>query len=531
MAAAFLALAFGLLGIPRAAAADPDPAVVVTALGAVRGSIHDGVLEFKGIPYAAPPTGELRWALPQPVKRWNGTLDATKYRSICPQLKRYGIPESSDDEDCLYLNITEPYSAEPPARPHRVIVWIHGGAFVGGSSNIYPLAYMARAGSAVVVSFNYRLGVFGFMAHPAFDRAYDAGYGLEDQRAALRWVKRNIAAFGGDARDVTVAGESAGAGSACAHLLAPKESEGLFERAIVQSAACIFNFRTVAANDKVGEKIAALVGCSATPAALRCLRGKPVQALLEAGSKVAGGDLMTFAPTVGTRTLPAQGRQAIPAGNFVKVPIVNGGTRDELRLYVAYYIQGGGSVTKANYASLLEHLYGSHAEAVRKKYPLSAYSSAPTALGTALSDFNPQTGISDCLYLEAGRLMAKWVPVYEFVFGDRNAPPVTSDPSFEMGAVHSAELPYQFPHFDNTQKIGGPDLAPAAKELAATMMAYWTSFARSGVPAAPNAPPWPRFTSDHAVMRFEPGHVGLIDASAAHKCGFWKTLYPRILTQ
>src|ERR1035441_1759446 len=137
-----------------------------------------------------------------------------------------------------------------------VIVWIHGGAFVGGSSSLYPLAHLAVSGHLVVVSLNYRLGVFGFMGHPAFDRDYDGSYGLEDQRAAMRWVRQNIAAFGADPGNVTIAGESAGAGSVCMHLLAPQATKGLFQMAIIQSAACMFNMHSVEEADTTGARVA-----------------------------------------------------------------------------------------------------------------------------------------------------------------------------------------------------------------------------------------------------------------------------------
>jgi para-nitrobenzyl esterase len=199
-----------------------DQTLVVTSTGSVRGTLHDGVREFKGIPYAAPPTGKLRWKLPQPAKPWKGVLDATRYGNECPRLSRYGLTEAAYNEDCLFLNVTIPEMRSPATVKLSVIVWIHGGAFVGGSSSLYPLAHLALSGHLVVVSFNYRLGVFGLMGHPAFDRDYDGSYGLEDQRAAMRWVQRNIAAFGGAPGNVTIAGESAGAGSVCMHLLAPQ---------------------------------------------------------------------------------------------------------------------------------------------------------------------------------------------------------------------------------------------------------------------------------------------------------------------
>ncbi len=523
---------FGWMEPLRAAEAAFDPSIVTTDKGAVRGVIRDGVREFKGIPYAQPPIGELRWSLPREASAWTGVLDATKYKNACPQLERYGIPESSDNEDCLHINVTVPYKDKSDLeRKRAVIVWLHGGAFVGGSSALYPLDYMAKSGDVVVVSMNYRLGIFGFTAHPAFEADHNGGYGLEDQRAALRWVKKNIASFGGDPNNVTIAGESAGAAGVCMHILAPDETTGLFHKAIIQSAGCVTPLPTVEDGEKIGQKVASLVGCKDDATALSCMRTKPVKDLLQAAATVAGSSIVTYMPVTGTKTVPLPGAQAIPAGKFVHVPILSGGTRDELRLYVAYAIQGGQSVTSVNYADLLKTTYGKNADAIVGQYPASNYSSAASALGTVWSDFRPDVGINNCIYLQTSKLLRKSVPVYQFVFADRNAPPVTTNPGFEMGAVHSSELPYQFPHFDNTTKLAGPDLAPASQKLATQMMAYWTSFAKTGTPSAPGSPVWDTYKNDDMVMNLEPGNVGYFNATVAHKCTFWKTLYPKILTE
>jgi para-nitrobenzyl esterase len=508
-----------------------DPTLVATDKGVVRGVLRDGVREFKGIPYAAAPTGRLRWRLPQPAHRWTDVLDASQHRSACPQVSRYGLTEASADEDCLHVNVTVPHTGPDDLKRKRaVIVWIHGGAFVGGSSALYPLAHLAKSGDVVVVSLNYRLGVFGFMAHPGFGRVHNGGYGLEDQRAALRWVKRNIARFGGDPGNVTIAGESAGAASVCMHVLAPNETRGLFHKAIIQSAGCVTPLPSVADGEKIGSKIAALAGCEGK-GALDCLRKKKVIELLDAASKAQGESILLFMPVTGARTVPLPGAKAIPAGRFVQVPVLNGGTRDELRLYVAYDVQAGNAVTKDNYAAKLEAVYGDKAAAVAGQYPASDYSSPASALGTVWSDFRADVGINNCIYLQTAKLLRKRVPVYESVFGDRAAPAVTPNPGFEMGAVHSSELPYIFPHFSNTTRLDTPDLAPASQKIADAMVSYWTSFAKTGKPTAADAPAWPPFTADDKVMNFTPGALGLFDAGTAHKCGFWKSLYPTILTE
>jgi len=514
------------------ASVEHDYKIVQTDKGSIRGIVKDGVIEFKGIPYAEPPIGKLRWEIPQESLAWESVLDATEYKSACPQVERYGIPESSENEDCLYINVTTPYSSEEDLRQKRaVIVWLHGGAFVGGSSALYPLDYMAKSGDVVVVSMNYRLGVFGFTAHPSFNEDYNGGYGLEDQRAALRWVQKNIASFGGDPSNVTIAGESAGGASVCMHLLAPKETSGLYHRAIIQSAGCVTPLPSLEDGMKIGEKVAQEVGCASEKDQLSCMRKVSVKDLLAASSKVAGSNILTFMPVIGTKTAPLAGSEAIPAGKFVQVPIIYGGTRDELRLYVAYAMQEGQVVDNSTYGDILKDVYQSTSEAILKKYPASDYSSAATALGTVWSDFRPDVGINHCIYLESSKLFRKFVPVYQFVFADENAPPVTKNPGFEMGVVHSSELPYMFPHYDNTTKLDGPDLPLASQKLADQMIAYFTSFAKSGVPYTVDAPEWKKFDDDANVMNFEPNNLGYINSNKISKCDFWKGLYPTVLTQ
>lgn len=313
------------------------------------------------------------------------------------------------------------------------------------------------------------------------------------------------------------------------HLFAPDESRDLFEKAIVQSAACAVHLHTVTEAEAIGRKVAHLVGCNNVATALVCLRTKSVAELLAAATTAASGEPMAFAPAVGSRTLPRQGADALATGDFLRVPLINGGNRDEMRLYVGYDVAAGKAVKPANYFDNLRAIYGEKAPAVASEYPVASYTSAPAALGTVLSDFMPGGGLSNCLYLRSGRLAAKHVPVFEYEFADRGAPPVMPDPGFELGAVHAAELPYQFPHISHTYRVDGPDLNPAAQRLAAQMAAYWSRFAHSGRPQPTGLSPWPEYSSDASVLRFDAGDVGLFDASAAHHCSFWRTLYPDAL--
>ena len=525
----------GLLGLLMAvawsaqAAGPTDATLVMTDRGQVQGVASDGFIHFKGIPYAQPPVGPLRWSPPEPAAAWEGVLDASAYRSICPQPERYGVKESSLDEDCLHLNVTVPTGGTSSPKP--VIVWIHGGAFVGGSSALYNLEALARTGDAVVVSMNYRLGVFGVMAHPGFAPDSNGGYGLLDQREALRWVQRNIAAFGGDPTNVTIFGESAGGAGVCMHLLAPEQTQGLFHKAIADSAGCVTPLPTVETAMETGNQVAKLLGCETGKAGLECLRSKSVKDLLDAGTTVAGSNILTFMPNVGTPVVPLPGAQAMAAGKFVQVPMMIGGTKDEMRLYVAYALQAGQKIDADNYIEVLKDPYGDKAERIAARYPVSNYSSAAAALGSVWSDFRFDIGINHCIYLETAKLARNWVPVYQFIFSDQDAPPVTEYPGLEMGAEHSSELIYLFPGYDSTRQMGGPQLQPAAQELSRQMLEYFTSFARTGKPEASGAPVWELYTEEDRVLNLEPGKIGYFNASQAAQCDFWKTLYPEVLTQ
>ncbi len=507
---------------PEPVGGSPLDEVVATASGKVEGFIRNGVLEFRGIPYAASVSGDARWSLPQPVAPWSGIFPAMHFSQACPQAARYGLTERSDEEECLTLNISRPLSKG--AQPRPVLLWIHGGAFVGGAASLYRLDRLARDADAVIVSINYRLGIFGFMAPPAGASGEKRVLGLEDQRLAMRWVKDNIAAFGGDPNNITLAGESAGAGSVCMHILTPDQTRSLFHRAILQSGACSTPLRNLAEAEVFAARVAAEAGCADPKTTFACLKSIEPQRLIAAGAKAAQTDLRAFAPFTGSTVMPGDTLDALQAGAFARIPVLNGFTRDEMRLYVGYDVQNGAVITPDIYPLAVKRIYGDKADQVLAAYPLKPGERAPETLGSLMSDFMPGLGITHCLMLESGRLLALYVPVYQWEFADRTAPvrgvsiPILPDPGFVLGAVHSGELNALFPNFSNTAAMTAPDLNPASQRLADDIVKTWASFMRGAMPAADWQP--------GAVMRYEPGAVRLVDAWADYKCDFWRSAYP-----
>jgi len=494
-------LAAALVGVPNAAAS-PDPAVVRTEAGAVRGSVTDELRTFQGIPYA---TVEQRWAASRPVRPWAGTRAATDFGPGCWQPTDIPIAAREQGEDCLNLNVTTP--REPRGLP--VVVYLHGGSFTYGTGANYRPDTMVTRGDVVAVTLNYRLGAFGFLAHPALD---DANLGIADQQAALRWVRDNIAAFGGNPRNVTIMGQSGGGYSVCAHLAAPT-SAGLFQRAIVQSAACAGTdgARDRAEAEQDGLAFAASVGCGDQRTALRCLRGKtPAELLAAAGTGHEG-----YRPVTGGTLLPVAPARAFETGRFNRVPVLYGGNHDEEtgRLAGLELVPGATPIDAAAYPGKVAERFGADADAVLAEYPLSAYGSPSEALAAALTDRDWALPTD-----ATRRLLARHVPTYAYEFAERDTPWFPGFPaaSFPVGASHMLELPYLF-------TVGY--LTPATQpELRHTMIDYWTRFARTGNPNARGLAAWPEFHSGQYVQSLSAESVRRTDFRADHHLGFWQRL-------
>jgi para-nitrobenzyl esterase len=493
-----LAFAFALAACGGSSDNDPppaDPTRASTASGPVRGEANTAntVLQFKGIPYAAPPVGDLRWRAPQAPASWTDEREATAFGPACAQPgSAFGPPSTTVNEDCLTLNVFRPTTAGP----HPVMVWIHGGAFYLGTSAGYTDVSSLVGQGVVVVTLNYRLGALGFMAHPALSDEQggtSGNYGLMDQQAALRWVRDNIAAFGGDAANVTLFGESAGGFSVMSHLAAPG-SAGLFHKAIVMSGAYGLDVQdSLGISEGKGQTIATAAmsivtgagGSACDTSTVECLRSLPVGALL-------GAQMTAYprgpVPSVDGQVLDQSVRTRVWAGTQHAVPVIQGTTRDEYRLFAALSEMGGADpLTAATLPAAIEGL-GLPA-------PTAAYLAA-TAYAPALFDNNASFAfgalgtdlVFACNGLNAARrLSGHGQAVYSYEFRDRTAPEVLPAVSFPQGAAHSAELQYLF---DMPRALNAEQTA-----LKSALVRYFTRFAHTGQPEAAGLPAWPAFTS------------------------------------
>ncbi|MER7146829.1 carboxylesterase/lipase family protein [Streptomyces xanthochromogenes] len=493
---------------PASVSAAGSAPVVRTGAGVVRGADHEGYRVFFGVPYAAPPVGALRWALPRPAVAWRGVRDATRPAPACAQ-PAGEVPGGSTGEDCLHLNVTAPSDASP-SRPRPVLVWLHGGGFTSGAGSSYDAHRMAVRGDVVVVTVDYRLGALGFLGRAGLPGS--GTFGLADQQAALRYVRRNIGAFGGDARNVTLAGESAGAYAVCAQLASPAAA-GLFHRAIMESGPCTggparpFAPYAVgpAAAEAAGAKLADAVGCARRADVLGCLRRVPVARLLAA----QGADAQ---PEYGTPLLPRDPAGAVASGRMARVPVLIGANHDEGTVWAAGIIAAGTSVTPANWPDVVREFVPDPARAaeVVAAYPVHGTDGGPV-FGAVVGDANYA-----CPTLRTGSLLAARQPVWRYEFADPDPPrPTPAPPPFPLGATHTTELPYLF-------DLGGRsrDMTEGQHRLADTMIGYWTRFARSGDPGGGGAPRWTR----SQVQGLAPDRTGPVRPGAVHHCGLWATM-------
>lgn len=460
--------------------------------GQLQGVVADGVASFKGIPFAAPPVGDLRWKPPAPAKPWTGVRKADAYASGCMQdpgmLKMMGAA-ANVSEDCLYLNVWTAAKNAGEKRP--VMVWIHGGAFVGGMTGtpMFDGTKFAQKG-VVLVSIAYRLGVFGFLAHPELSRESGKGsgtYGIQDMIAGLQWVKDNIAQFGGDPSCVTIFGESAG-GIAVGMLSAAPPAKGLFQRAISESGG---SFAPPRVTDGAGMNVASLkLGESAGENFLKKLGVADIKAAralsAEQIQKVAGGGMgggSSFWPVADGTVLPGDPYELYEKGLFNDTPILAGTNSNEGGLFMR------GPITAAAFEKQIRSGYGERADVILKAYPHSTDAEAARSSADVFREFAFAWPTWAWARMQSRMGKGK---AFVYYFDHRT-------PSSPDGANHGDEIAYVFQNFQ------GPGGAPRAEDLALSELirSYWINFARTGDPNGPGLPEWPAFTEkDQRVMFF-----------------------------
>lgn len=541
LAAASLVTVTGLASQSRAQSASPPPpcsarTTVTTATGPVCGVTAHGQTSYLDIPYAAPPVGALRWQPPRPARPWTAPYEATRLGPRCPAPKASSVPPVASSENCLFLEVHKPAGARP-GENLPVIFEIHGGGFLGTALTDNG-SNLVSSGRAIYVFPNYRLGVLGFLAEAALG-AHSGDYGLQDQQAALRWTRDNIAGFGGNPRNVTILGESAGGASVCDQIASPA-AKGLFQRGISVSGFYNFDVNTIwwpadcksrllteDQAQKLGASFAAKAGCGKAADVAACLRAVPAATLVAKGGRFvapfAGG---VIGPIVNGTTLPISAARAFELGRVNKVPLVIGVGRDEFNGGI--YTNSAGTVvatTPAQYRLLVDRQFGSLAPSVSRLYPIARYPSpAPfIAYRTIMAD-----AFSVCPALASDARVSAFTPVYAYEDDDTDspAPPVpgsaqASRPTQALGAYHSA--------INHLVHDDPASLDPDQAALLRQVLAQWTGFARDGRPTAPGTPPWTAYsTGDPAVMSLQPaGDSTLVPAStlaAQHHCGFWDSV-------
>jgi para-nitrobenzyl esterase len=529
----------------------PTPPVgefVAVEQGELHGVADGSVLRYRGIPYAAPPIGERRWRPPQEPASWSGTRPATEPGARCPQLAALpGAPHATaagDTEDCLTLNVTVPAGTPSGARL-PVLVWFHGGGFASGAGRDVDPRRLAEAGPLVVVTINYRLGILGFLGLPGLEGS--GAFGLLDQQAALKWVRRNIVAFGGDPDSVTIGGQSAGADSVCAQLSSPG-AVGLFHRAIMQSGGCSTGnlvdsirpgtgpsgdtWKNLPLLEAAGIAVSSEFGCPdpqpgtgegrpATPefdtaSVLECLRDLPATRL------VAGTDYY-WSPATGTPTVPRRPSDVVADRHMRRgIPLLAGTNRDEGTFFTAaFYDRAGTPVTTSGFRAALSAAAGPQAAEAAH-----AYRAAGPTPGRAWADVITDRAYA-CTALGTHRALADRGLVFAYEFADPTAPSpyIALPPDLAGGATHGAEMPYLFDLVP-----GQPELTSDQQALADELVGRWARFAATGNPNggddATRWPEWPEWTGDGQILTIAGHEEGTTVRPAAafaadHHCALW----------
>jgi para-nitrobenzyl esterase len=501
--------------------------IVDTASGPVEGLAGQHTDAFLGIPFAAPPVGELRWRAPAPVPAWSEPRPATKAGMACTQTPYplFGISPSS--EDCLYLNVYVPKSVPKSKVMGKlpVMVFVHGGGFVGGAGSAFDGGELARQTHSIVVTINYRLGVFGFLALPSLSEESPAGnHALLDQQAAMRWVQRNVANFGGDKHRVTLFGQSAGGMSICHHLVSPT-ADKLFHRAIIQSGPCTLGAITEQAARKAGEAFADRIGCPAEGAQLACLRVKRPEEIMAASPPLILGKLSAVLPVmpwIDGVVVPGMPLDLIKRGHFHRVPVMVGANSQDANFLVGVLIDftRGSPLTEADIPLQIRELVANEDAHPRlaEVYTSAQFGSPNLAMAALATD-----GLYTCNSLRTAEHLSLRVPTYSYEFEDRSVGSVIQDPFLDWGAFHAGELRYL---------LGTPEergtFSSAQTAHAERMMRYWGRFAATGNPNGATDSIWPRYL--HFIAPTQ--RLGLAQSRTAwgwsdasvykdHRCHLW----------
>lgn len=485
---------------------------VQTPHGRVLGTEIGDSQAFLGLPFAQAPVYDLMWKAPVAPDSWEGVRDATEQEPACLQFEPTGVRnDQATSLDCLYLDVYRPAKIRRGAQL-PVIVFYHGGAGTQGSGVLYGGQTLADRGDVIVVSTNYRLGASGTLALPELDAEnpnIGGNFALLDQVEALKWVNDSIASFGGDVNNVTIAGQSAGGGAVC-RLLATPLTQGLIDRAIIESSSCTPGEITMEAAHSSGESFAAATGCPEAGNQLACLRKAWPAALVKAQGVVNRTSAYT-----GTPTLPQSAGAAIAAGNWNKVPVIVGNTRWEQKLQN----QQNANITASEYEAMVMADYGDVAgPLVLAEYPADEFELPFYALAAMRTD----AGAGCSVDRNAKLFLGQEVPVYRYLFDDPTSPTLFGfqPEGIDMSSAHSAELAYLF---DFT--LGDRPLTEEQEELAHSMQDYWAAFAWSGAPEARGEVTWPEYTleGDEALVLAPDVHVttGLYDL---HNCAFFEAL-------
>jgi para-nitrobenzyl esterase len=461
---------------------------VKTKSGTVEGKEEGSVRAFLGIPYAQPPVGEMRWKAPVAVAKWSGVKKTTDFGPHCMQGRVFGdmkFRDSGGSEDCLTLNVWAP--ANPASKKLPVMVWIYGGGFVAGTTSEARQdgTHLAQQG-VILVSMNYRLGVFGFMVHPELTkesgRNSAGNYGLLDQLEALKWVHDNIGAFGGDPANVTIFGESAGSFSVSAQMASPL-GKGLFQKAIGESGAAFsrsgLSFEPVAKRE---ERDVKLVKEKLGVSTLAELRAVPADKLVEVFGK-AGPDGFAFGPDIDGYFLPEAVPAIFAAGKQNDVALMAGWNRDEGSFEVAFSPQKPSAETMKSEA---QKNFGDNPDEFLRLYPIDN----DQQVRRSALDFASDTfiSLSTWSWLEAQSKTGKQ-PIYRYRFD--LAPPPDNPTGPQLGAFHSAEIEYVFGQLDSKNVAWRQE----DRDLSVMMQKYWTNFAKSGNPNGAGLPQWPTYSS------------------------------------